>query len=99
MTVIFGAEGRTVILQVARFPVSLVLTVIVACPIPFAVTTPFAETVATFLLLDVQVTFLLSAFDGDREAFSVQLFPKTSVFFDALSFTPVVWMGLESEGV
>ena len=54
----------TVTVQVAVFPPSLVLTVIVAVPEALAVTKPEEETVATEVLLEDQVTDLSVAFEG-----------------------------------
>ena len=45
--------------------------VIVAFPAFFAVTTPFAFTVATFVFEEVNVTFLYVAFEGARVALPV----------------------------
>ena len=55
----------TVILQVALTPLpSLAVAVIVAVPFARPLTTPFAVTVATFLLLVVHLTDLSFAVDG-----------------------------------
>ena len=61
----------TVTVQVAVLPPSVVVTVIVAVPAFFAVTTPEVETAATVVLLDDQVTDLSDAFDGFTVAVSV----------------------------
>ena len=61
----------TVTEQVAFLLPSSVVTVIVAVPAFFAVTTPELETVATVVLFEVQVTFLFVALDGDTVAVSV----------------------------
>ena len=68
-----GCTGAavTVTSQVAVFPPSTVVTVIVAVPAATPVTTPAADTVAIFVLLDDQVTFLLVAFGGATVAVSV----------------------------
>ena len=50
--------------HVAFLPPSVVMTVIVADPAAFAVTTPDEETVATDVLLDDQVTDLSVALEG-----------------------------------
>ena len=54
----------TVTVHVAVLPPSFVLTVIVAVPAALAVTTPEEDTVATDVLLEVQVTDLSVAFEG-----------------------------------
>ena len=87
--------GVTVILHVAFFPPSLVVTEIVALPAPFAVTTPSMDTVATDVLLDVQVTVLSVALGGVTVAYNAcesptfsdndvvfSVTPKTAMFFD-----------------
>ena len=56
-------------------PPSLVVTVIVALPPVLAVTTPEEETVATEVLLEVQVTVLSDALDGVTVAVSVCVSP------------------------
>ena len=53
----------TVIVQLASFPPSSVVTVITALPAATAVTVP-SLTVATFSALELQLTFLLSALVG-----------------------------------
>ena len=60
----------TVTVQVAVLPPSVVVTVIVAVPAFFAETTPSEDTVATVVLLDVQLTVLSEAFDGFTVAVS-----------------------------
>jgi hypothetical protein len=62
-------EVVTLIAEVAVFPPSLVLTVIVAVPTALAVTSPVELTVAIVELLD-QVTVLLVAFVGNTVAVS-----------------------------
>ena len=74
----------TFTMHVAVLPPSSVLTVIVAVPIAFAVTTPLDETVATEVLLDDQVIPWLVAFDGWIVALRVTIFP-TSKFIVLLS--------------
>lgn len=54
----------TVTWQVAVFAPSFVVTVMVALPDAFAVTRPDEDTVATEVLLEVQVTDLSDAFEG-----------------------------------
>ena len=60
----------TVTSHAAVFDPSEVLTVIVALPVVFAVTTPLDETVATNVLLDDQDTPELVALDGVTVAVS-----------------------------
>ena len=55
----------TVTVQVSVCPPSTVVTVIVAVPADTAVTLPSTPTVATFRLLEVQVTRLSDAFSGE----------------------------------
>ena len=62
--------GLTVTEQVAFLPPSVVVTEIVALPAFTAVTTPVLETVATAVLLEVQVTDLSVAFAGATVAVS-----------------------------
>ena len=57
--------------QVAFLLPSTVVTVIVAEPAVFAVTTPEVETVATLVLLDDHVTDLFVALDGETVAVRV----------------------------
>ena len=61
----------TVTAHVAVLAPSTVVTVIVADPTPFAVTTPAEDTVATELLLDVHVTVLFVALAGETVAVRV----------------------------
>jgi len=63
----------TVTVQVAVLLLSAVVTVIVAVPALTAVTTPSDDTVATLLLLVVQVTALFVAFEGLIVAVRVSL--------------------------
>ena len=69
----------TVTVHVAVFPPSLVFTVIVAVPAAFAVTTPEEDTVATEVLLEVQVTDLSVAFEGVIVAVNVWVSPSVIV--------------------
>ena len=62
--IILERDFSTVIVQEAVFPPSVVVTVMVAVPGALAVTTPFALTCATEVLLDFQLTVLVVAFDG-----------------------------------
>ena len=54
---------------------SAVLTVMIAVPAALAVITPDEDTVATLVLLDVHVTDLFVALDGDTVAVSVSVSP------------------------
>ena len=79
----------TVTKQVAVFPPSFVVTVIVAVPAAFAITAPLEDTVATVVLLDFHVTVLSVAFDGVIVAVKVCVSP-TVIDSDVLSrLTPV----------
>ena len=53
-------------------------TVIIVVPLATAVTTPLSETVATAVLLDLNVTDLSVAFAGKTVAVNVSLWPTTS---------------------
>ena len=80
----------TVTLHVAFFPEpSAAFAVIVAVPGAIAFTTPFAETVATFLLLDVQLNVLLVADAGATVAVRVLLLPSVIVSVAAESLIEV----------
>ena len=79
----------TVTVQVAVLPPSLVLTVIVAVPAAFAVTTPEEETVATDALLEDQVTDLSVAFEGVIVADKVWVSPTVMVIDVLFKLTPV----------
>ena len=74
------------------------VTVIVAVPAFFAVTFPLDETVATFLLLELQVTALLLALLGEIVAFKVRDFPFLSVadvLFSFMLFTGCLTVTLQ----
>lgn len=73
----------TTILHVAFFVPAF--AVIVAFPAFFAVTTPFAFTVATFVFEEVNVTFLSVAFEGATVALSLTFLPLDKVTFVLLS--------------
>ena len=79
----------TVTAQVAFLLPSAVVTVIVALPAALAVTTPEAETVATSVLLDDQVTSLFVAFSGVTVAVSVAVSPSVRVNEVLSRLTPV----------
>lgn len=68
---------------------SLVLTVMFAVPGFFAVTTPFCETTATFLLEEPHLTSLKNASEGLTEAVRVIFLPMLIVAEVLLSLTPV----------
>ena len=68
----FEFVAATVTAQIAVFEPSEVFTVIVAEPFPMAVTTPLELTVATDVLLEVQLTDLFVAFDGKTSAVKVR---------------------------
>ena len=76
--------GETVTLTVAFFPPSFVVAVIVAVPTPSATIVPSPVTVATLVLLLVQVTALFVTFDGLTVAviFSVAPINKLTLVFD-----------------
>ena len=78
----------TVTLQVAVLPL-LDFTVIVQVPAALALITPPDETVATFELLDDQVTFLFVALEGVIVAFKVYFVPAVIVTAVAFSLIPV----------
>ena len=85
--VIAGTAASTVTLQVAFLPL-LVVAVIVAVPLPTAVTFPFA-TVATDCTELVHVTDLFVALLGKTVAVSVSLSPISNVKEVLLSDTEV----------
>lgn len=62
----------------AVLPPSSVVAVIVAVPVPTAVTTPFSSTVATLSSLEEYVTFLLVAFSGKMVGTSLSVSPTLS---------------------
>ena len=68
---------------------SAVVTVMVADPVALAVTKPLLLTVATVVLLDFQVTFLLLVLLGVTVAVSWSVCPVLSVAEVLLSDTPV----------
>ena len=70
-------------------PPSSVVTVIVAEPAFFAVTTPELETVATVVLLEDQVTFLFVAFVGVTVATRLWVSPSVMTRVFIFSVTPV----------
>ena len=52
-----------------------VMVTVLPAPAALAVTTPLEDTVAYFLLLELQLTALLEALEGDTTAFRVVLLP------------------------
>ena len=86
------ALAFTVTLQVAVFPPSSVVTVTTASPAFTAVTLPAPSTVATSVLSELHVTFLLSALSGLTVAVSVSVSPSvrvSSVLSRVTSVTPI----------
>ena len=82
--------GRTftVILQLA-VGLLLLLTTIVALPALTAVTLPFSSTVATRLLVEVNVRVLLEAFSGRTFVAIVKLPPILRNFDEGVAVTAV----------
>ena len=69
-----------------------------AVPFPTAFTTPLEDTVATFLLLELQVTALLLALLGAIAAFKVRELPflsVTDVLFSFMLFTGCLTVTLQ----
>ena len=79
----------TVTVHVAFFPPSFVVTVIVAEPVAFAVTTPEDDTVATEVLFEDQVTDLLVALEGVTVATKDCVSPTVMVKLVLSRLTPV----------
>ncbi len=67
---------------------SSAVTVMVALPGATAVTSPVLETVATFSLLEVQLTFLFVALSGRTVAVRVALSPSVMVSWYLSSLIP-----------
>ena len=65
------------------------MQVIVAVPLPTAFTTPFESTVATFLLLERQISDLSVVFSGSTVATSAFVLPTYTVQLKRLSETEV----------
>ena len=82
----------TVTAQVAVLLPSAVVTVIVAVPDATAVTFPAVETVATLVLLLLQVTFLFVALLGEIVAVSVSVAFGANVSVVLFRLTPVTGM-------
>jgi hypothetical protein len=82
-------EVVTVIVDVAVFDPSCVVTVMVAVPAATPETNPLALTVATNVLLDAQLTVLLVAFAGATAAVSCWVAPTASDTEVGETVTPV----------
>ena len=80
---------RTVTAQVAVWPPSVVLTVMVALPFATAVTTPFASTLATPSSLEVQLTVWFVAVAGCTVAVRLPVPPGFSVRVVGATLTDV----------
>ena len=80
----------TVISQVAVLDWSLVVTVMVAEPLPTAVTLPLASTVATDVLEDFQLTALFVASEGRIVGVKVRVFPIVLKVYWVLSSKTLV---------
>jgi hypothetical protein len=89
-----GIVDATVTVQAAVLLPSWVVTVMSAVPAATAVTTPFADTVATGLLLLFHVTFWFVALKGIIEATRVSVAPSLRLVVDLLRVTPVTGMRL-----
>ena len=87
-TLIAGVTTLTVHLA-TFFEPSAVVAVIVAVPALTAVTTPFEDTFATFVLDDFHVTFFDVAFEGATVALSVFLAPAFNVTLVGATLTLV----------
>ena len=83
----------TVTVHLAVFFPSVVVTVIVAVPFFFAVTTPLLEAVATLVLLLFHVTVLYVALLGATVAVNVAVLPTARVWLVLLSVTLVTAIG------
>ncbi|MPM66853.1 hypothetical protein SDC9_113765 [bioreactor metagenome] len=92
-TVGVGTAFLTVTAQVAVFPPSVVVTVMVAVPGATAVTRPFASTVATLSLSLRHVTAFSVAPAGATVAISVFVSPATRAAVVSFSVTPVTGTG------
>ena len=84
--------GVTVTVQVAVYPPSADLTVIVAVPTAFALIKP-DDTVATVLSLDSQYTTLFAASDGYNVAVNCFVKPAVTVTAESERETPVTLIG------
>ena len=85
-----GAGMDTVTAQVAVLPPSLVETIMVAVPSPTALTRPSGVTDATWVLLEVNVTDLSVALEGETVAVNCTLSPiPRRVILSGVSVTDV----------
>ena len=80
------------------FEPSVVLAVIITLPALTPLTTPF-DTVAIFVLEEVQTRVLLSAFAGVTVAFTVTFLPTLTVATFLFSATPLTATGVDGDGV
>ena len=88
----------TVTLQVADFPPSFVVTVMVASPAFTAVTLPFLSTVATAVELLDQVTLLSVALEGATVAVSAVVSPSVMSIVCRSRVTPVTLIVVGTAG-
>ena len=72
------------------------MAVIVTLPAPTAETTPYSFTLATDVLLELQVTDLSVALEGVTLAVRVLVLPATSDKVEGLTDTPVTGMTVET---
>ena len=84
-------------LPLPSFAFAVIVTVF-PFPVILVVTTPLELTEAYLLLLLLQATFLLEAFDGETDAFNVIFFPVRSVLEDPVMATLLTFT-LEEDGV
>lgn len=76
----------TVTSEVDSYPPSSEVAVMVAFPIPTAVTVPYSLTVATLELFDNQVTFLFVGLYGVKVTVNSHINPTTILNLKALDF-------------
>jgi len=88
VTDVTGTAVTITSLAAVRAP-STVLTVIVAVPAPIPKTLPVSLTMATELLLELHIRFLLEAFAGAIEAFSWSMLPAVIAALAGANVTPV----------
>ena len=93
------ATSLTVTLQVAVLPPTAVFAVMVAVPAFTPFTTPELLTVATAVLLELHVTLLLGAEDGDTVAVRVDEAPVFNAIVDLFKLTPVTAFGSVTDTV
>ena len=88
-TPVTGIElALTVTMLVAVLPPSAVVAVIMVVPAETAVITPSVDTVATLILLLLQLTFRFVALEGLIIAVKVSV-PPTKMLVDVFTVTPV----------